>query len=317
MIQPIISESHGPLSFVPSFPGGYKGPVLPGSQVFSSIGDYGTIVIQDFEGDQFNIRYVILHFFQKMILHRTEEEKLRAQFVLREKLKYKRGRSTFQVKPGEYNLIWAPGTDTEFHFLEDREYQLLQLYYDPALVRQLIPSFPDTASIRDEKRNHIIRPNYTDTVSQILNTPYTGEIRRFYYEIQVRELMFSILDPQRHSRNIKGLSEYEVSQIHKVEQMIVKDLSVHYTIPELARMINMGQFKLKAAFKQVTGMGMFECLKEARLQKSRKLLLETDMLVKHIYAEAGYESITVFIDAFRKRFGISPTEYRKKYKPDD
>jgi AraC-like DNA-binding protein len=274
-------------------------------------------VMQDFAGEQFNIRLIILRFFQKMILRRTEEEKLRAQFVLQENLQYKRDRQMFEVKTGEYNLVWAPGKETIFHFSKEREYHLLHIYYEPELIQQLNPGFPATGTVPNEKMIHIIKPQFKETIDQILAVPYKNNIVRFYYENQVRDVMFYLLFRGKEEISSKDLSPEDITRIEKVEQIILKDITVHYSIPELARKAKMGQFKLKSAFKKVTGMGLFECLKEARLHKARQLILETDVMIRIISEEVGYESITGFIDAFRSKYGMSPTAYRKKYRLND
>ena len=248
-MQPIISEAHGPLVFVPAFPTDYKGPVLSGSQALSCTGDFGSIVVQDFAGESFNIRYIILRLFHKLVLHRIEEEKLRAQFVLQEHLKYRRDQATFQLKTNEYNLVWAPGKETMFHFKGEKEYHLLHVYYEPELIRQLIPTFPEPDSTPNEKDIHVIKPQSRDAIDQILTVPYKGDIRRFYYENQVRDLLFHMLFSEKEQKNISGLSEEEIAQVNRVEQIILRDLTVHYTIPELARKAKMGQFRLKTAFK--------------------------------------------------------------------
>lgn len=314
MLQPIISEDHGPLLFVPSFPGGYQGPVMAGSQAFSCTGDFGSIVVQEIAGDHFNIRYIILRLFQKMVLHRKEEKKLRAQFVLQENLHYKRNGQMIGVATDEYNLVWAPGKKTQFHFRPDREYQLLHIYYEPDLLREVYPSFPSKKTVPHEKQVKTIKPQLRQTIDLILRAPHKSNLGQSYYKELARMVMFHLLHYQIKHPLPKDLSPDEIARVTKVEQIILEDLTAHYTIQELAQKARMGQVRLKEAFKKVTGMGMYEKLKDARLQKARQLLLETDLLIKEIYLEVGYEGITSFIGAFRKRFGISPTLYRNIFK---
>ncbi|MGZ3916712.1 MAG: helix-turn-helix domain-containing protein [Flavisolibacter sp.] len=316
MIQPIIFENHGALPFVPAFPGGYQGPVLAGSQAFSCMGDFGSIVVQDIEGDHFNIRYIILRLFQKMVLHRKEEEKLRVQFVLQESLRYKRNGQVIAVAAGEYNLVWAPGKKTQFHFRPDREYRLLHLYYEPVLLREVYPAFPSRKTIPHENQVKIIKAQLRRSIEQMLNTSFKIYKDQSYYENLVRMVMSHLLYLKDKQHFFKDLSLDEIARINKLEQFILEDLTAHYTIKELARKARMGQVRLKEAFKKVTGMGLYEKLKDARLQKARQLLLETDLLVKEIYLEVGYEGITSFIGAFRKCFGMSPSQYRKRNIPN-
>ena len=68
---------------------------------------------------------------------------------------------------------------------------------------------------------------------------------------------------------------------------------------------------LKTAFKSVYGLPVFQCQKELRLQRAQQLLRETAQPVSAVAAEIGYSNPAKFSSAFKNRFGISPTEYRK------
>ena len=50
-----------------------------------------------------------------------------------------------------------------------------------------------------------------------------------------------------------------------------------------------------------------------RMQKARELLESTDVSVTEVASETGYYDYNYFIRVFRKSFGISPLQYRKRY----
>ena len=70
--------------------------------------------------------------------------------------------------------------------------------------------------------------------------------------------------------------------------------------------------KLKKGFRDLFGMGVFERLLHYRMERAKKLLLETSMREKEIAALTGYRHLTSFIHIFKRRYGLSPREYRKK-----
>jgi AraC-like DNA-binding protein len=84
------------------------------------------------------------------------------------------------------------------------------------------------------------------------------------------------------------------------------------TIPDISQKTVLNEFKLKMVFKQVFGMGVFETLMQARMQKARAYILETDKPIKEIASLIGYERITSFITAFRIHFGYTPASLRRK-----
>ena len=53
-------------------------------------------------------------------------------------------------------------------------------------------------------------------------------------------------------------------------------------------------------------------LLELRMRRAKRLLADEKLSVKEISARVGYDNALNFSTGFRKRFGISPSEYRKQ-----
>lgn len=65
--------------------------------------------------------------------------------------------------------------------------------------------------------------------------------------------------------------------------------------------------KLTAGFRQLFGMSVFEHLQQHRLEQAYGLLTSGGCSVTQVALEVGY-SIAHFSTAFRRRFGIAPSE---------
>ena len=46
------------------------------------------------------------------------------------------------------------------------------------------------------------------------------------------------------------------------------------------------------------------------MEEAKRLLRETNLLIKDISAAVGYEDVGSFIRRFRKQMGVTPTQYR-------
>ena len=64
-------------------------------------------------------------------------------------------------------------------------------------------------------------------------------------------------------------------------------------------------------FKRCTGLGVREYAKEKRLSMAAERLKITNLPVKVIAAEFGYQSLPHFTRRFKEQFRLSPTEFRK------
>ncbi|WP_309119981.1 response regulator [Paenibacillus sp.] len=65
-------------------------------------------------------------------------------------------------------------------------------------------------------------------------------------------------------------------------------------------------------FKETTGRKFIEYVTEVRLEEARRMLRETDMKMYEVACAVGYTSPKYFGTLFRKRFGVTPMEYREK-----
>ena len=67
-------------------------------------------------------------------------------------------------------------------------------------------------------------------------------------------------------------------------------------------------------FKKRTGMSIVEYRTQQKLKYACHLLTETDARVLGIALTLNYSSLSYFVRAFRKTYGMNPAEYRKLHK---
>ena len=66
-------------------------------------------------------------------------------------------------------------------------------------------------------------------------------------------------------------------------------------------------------FKEATGKGFKEYVTDKRLEYARELLETTNYNVSEISAMAGFENTVYFSNVFKAKYGLPPTQYRKKH----
>jgi AraC-like DNA-binding protein len=82
-------------------------------------------------------------------------------------------------------------------------------------------------------------------------------------------------------------------------------------VTTLARLVNLSPSRLQHLFRERLGLAIREVVAEHKLRKAALLVLSTDMRIKEITFELGYEHSSSFVRAFRKRFLTAPQTYRK------
>lgn len=82
-------------------------------------------------------------------------------------------------------------------------------------------------------------------------------------------------------------------------------------IKKLAGAVNLSRERFAVLYRRFFGSTPYAELIDARLVAARRLLLNTSMEVKEIAAQCGWEDIHYFSRLFRKKIGISPSQYRR------
>lgn len=88
-------------------------------------------------------------------------------------------------------------------------------------------------------------------------------------------------------------------------------------LTELSQNMNQSLTNLSKIIKKRTGFTFQEHLQRKRFQQSVAFLCDTKMTVAEIMNTVGYENSSYFYKTFRKKYGMSPREYRLEHKNDE
>ena len=93
-----------------------------------------------------------------------------------------------------------------------------------------------------------------------------------------------------------------------VEQNLAQDISLEMA----ADFAGVSSFYLSKLFKEEKGETFINFISDRRLEKSCQLLTETDLSIKEITADVGYNDQNYYSRIFKTKYGLSPKEYRKE-----
>ena len=118
-----------------------------------------------------------------------------------------------------------------------------------------------------------------------------------------------------HLDTRKTISSIQNHHLNSLQQMI-SFIQNHYkekiSLAEICRTGNVGKTTCSTIFMKYTNQTPIEYLTDYRLRKGIDLMASTDMALSEISYEIGFSGASYFAETFRKRFGCSPGEYRKK-----
>lgn len=152
-------------------------------------------------------------------------------------------------------------------------------------------------------------------VSEIFSNAYSGSLRKLHLETRALELMSlqlkEYLIPESSSYSQPALKASDVSRIKEARAILIQDMENPPSIAQLARLAGISEKKLKAGFKQVFGMPVFEYFRDYRLTVAKELIASGIMNVTEVGMHIGYQNMSHFSAEFKKKFGSSPKNFQR------
>jgi AraC-type DNA-binding domain-containing proteins len=148
---------------------------------------------------------------------------------------------------------------------------------------------------------------------ELFDSPYRGRMGKLWRESKALELLACQLDRLAESSPVRpDLNARDVLRIREVHEMLLSDLRSPPDIQALAVAARMSPRRLNQGFRQIYGMTVFEALLEARMQAAHYMVRECpEVPLKNVAWQVGYNQLSNFINAYRRRFGISPGQDRR------
>ena len=269
---------------------------LPGAKVFGSNSEVGLITIQEMENPLFVFGQRAFELFRQAKFFANERPGLRFEALLTGEINFRTDDKKIKLKAGQYHLTDIPLFSSLFK--KDSSCSIFVTYFSNEMLEQLgLKLLPCPPSRMPDKMNFLIH--------EMLRNPYGENLRDFYYQNCIRELLFFHLT--QHHQPIPGkLEDRDIAAIYHADSIISSNLHQHFTIDKLSRMTGTNQFKLKKGFKQLFENSVVAFVNEHRLNEAKRLIYEGEKNMSTIAYELGYAHPQHFQRAFKKKFGFTP-----------
>lgn len=152
-------------------------------------------------------------------------------------------------------------------------------------------------------------PAAARTVEAMFSTPYTGSARTLFLESCALGLLAAQIDA---AARVDAGPATMSSLVHGGKLMAAREwLDAHLsdppTIAMLSRIVGTNEFTLKRAFKETFGVTIFGYVRQRRMERAAAKL-HAGQSVSETAGDVGYECPRCFADAFRRHFGVLPSE---------
>lgn len=152
----------------------------------------------------------------------------------------------------------------------------------------------------------------TNKLLSLLNDSKSSLVadNNMYYKILVSDLMYEII-------NQYGLfKEKSPAWLSEIQKLLSSEQSLSLSVDDLVKSVNYSHTHLSRMFKEKTGISMVKYIQEVKLDYAVKYLVYTNKSIAEIAEIIGYKEVSHFNHIFKKKYGITPLEYRKTQSKD-
>ena len=206
----------------------------------------------------------------------------------------------------------------QLHAAEADDVDFVSVRIQPALINQLAAEMGLTRAAAEI----VFRANHTtdETVAAIARRiAFEASDERPGHQLMldalVRQLAIHLL---RSHLTVRKSAQIELSRVGPVDRRLRRALEFMHdnyarelALEEIAAAAYLSEYHFARLFKQVTGATPHVYLSNLRMEKARRLLVETAHPIIEVAAMVGYQSQSHFTKIFKSVAGVTPRAYRE------
>ncbi|ANE45486.1 AraC family transcriptional regulator [Paenibacillus swuensis] len=164
------------------------------------------------------------------------------------------------------------------------------------------------------------------TTMEVLADALKAHLKRYLkvpFQVMVSDLISDyrrVPDKVREMRQDCALRDYDhdVRGSDKAIEIALQYIRTHYhddlSLEKVAAVVFLNPVYFSQLFKQKTGQGYKEYVTHLRMEQSKGLLQNSQLKLADVAERIGYGDMRHYTQVFRKKYGMTPTEYRNLLK---
>ncbi len=203
------------------------------------------------------------------------------------------------IPPKALHSGFAPNKDIKYDVVM---FDVRSFYNETDICKKLLPAIFEGNAVLNAVTSH---PDTVKYIDFLCHNPSSEGLELISCIYQLLNSLFKneLIELRDNPRDtvVREITDY-------MEANFKEDLSVQ----ELCSIFGYTESHFCRKFKKSTGLSPMSYLTIIRLEYAGKLIKSGNESINHIASESGFSDSNYFTRCFKKHFGMSPTEYRKK-----
>lgn len=122
--------------------------------------------------------------------------------------------------------------------------------------------------------------------------------------------MYEIFHSLEMTQSLHYTEMNALDWLEKAKQYIEHHFAEQITVEQIAELVGVDRTHFSKMYRKAYGISPIDFLLQLRMHEAKLLLKHTNYKIAEIAQAVGYQDISSFSKAFKKRVGMSPVEYR-------
>lgn len=230
------------------------------------------------------------------------------------------GGTTYTVHKNEMVLL-KKNINFDYHktgnFHEDSCYDCLMFF----LKDEFILDFIKLTGIKEFSHDELARVTVKTVQEPLLS--FLGSIRPYFQNpssidaglvrLKMLELLYDLATIDKEL--LLQLLQLKHQMVADIPKVIEENYTNPLSLEEFAYLSGRSLSSFKRDFQVIYKVSPGQYIREKKLNRANELLLMTELSIKDICYETGFDSVSNFSRLYKKSYGVTPSDYRSKQLP--
>jgi AraC-like DNA-binding protein len=215
--------------------------------------------------------------------------------------------------------VWV--AEKEPRVLTDRTLEMVFLQFSSNILFPQLLALPEFKNVKrslelSERGIQIVGQTLNEVSEIMLQLPYLKSFDRMNYFFRMMDIIGKSdsnisLASEEYMRKRFTTGNRRIAQLH---DYLMNHYREEIDLAKLADLVHMAEGSLCRFFKQHVGTSIFEYLNRIKVDFACKLLMDPELGILDVCFDSGFNNLSHFNKQFRKNTGVTPSEYRKRFK---
>lgn len=228
------------------------------------------------------------------------------------------------VKSSQFNIFYLPYMENRVDFETGQLISTLDIHCSFEYLETLSAHFPDLVipfldKVKSGSPVQIFPDSFYATgfmiyaAKNILELLKQSPANDYLLELNVKTLLsYALTCKYELNSRVKHITLEQLTRIHALRNQLNSDFSHVPNLKDLARQAHMSLPMFKTIFKKEVNSSPYHYWFIHRMQEARNRILKTDEPISQISFDLAFPDVSNFSKAFKKFFGVAPSELRSE-----